>query len=265
MKPINQFILEKLETVNESVASGIVRGWIEQCKRDWNYNILMRSYQWDKIEDSDLVWHDQSEAKKLAYKRNDTYVLFWVNDKDQLIAMTAANYSWFLFSSAGLYERGMRNIMPIVREAKGAYSIDDKFSAKALRDERAQAKSNALALMDNEKVKEQNLARYAKIIKENSLKDGSMYTGIKARFDDITQRYKDLFEEIGSASEADFPQKMQELKNISQYYTNAIFKLAEVLKDYEREKNGSPWTNIEYNLKELDKAITKYNSLFKSE
>lgn len=265
MKPINEFILEQLEQVNESIASSIVQNWNEQTKKDWNRQILMRYYQWDKVTDDDLVWHDQAEAKKLAYKRNETWTLFWVNKDDQLIAVTDANYSWYVFPSSGFYEYKMKSIMPIVRTAKGAYSIDDKFSAKALREERARSKANALALRDNEKIKEENIARYAKILKENHLKDGSMYTGIKARFDDITQRYKDLFEEIGSASEEDFPKKMEELKNISQYYTDAIFKLAAVLKDYEREKNGSPWTSIEYNLKELDKSITKYNSLFKSE
>lgn len=263
MKAINEFILEQLENVNESVASTTVEGWLDQFKGDWNRHTLMRSYQWDKITDDDLVWHDQAEAKKLAYKRNESWTLFWVNDNDKLVAMTNSNYSWFVFPSSGFYEYKIKSIMPIVRACKGAYSIDDKFSTKALRQERATAKENATALMDNEKIKEQNLKRYEKILKDTKIKDGSLYTGIKARFDEVTEKYKALFEEIGSASEEDFGKKMNDLKDISSRYTDIIYRMADVMRDYNMEKAGSPWSLLKEHIQNLDDTINRFNLIYR--
>lgn len=259
MKPINEFIIEQLNPINESIASSIVKNWEERYHKYYAWNWLMREFQWDKITDADLVWHDQAEAKKLAYKRNETWTLFWIANDDSLLGYSTSNYSWNTFDSDF---RKMKSIMPMVRIAKGAYSIDDKFSTKALKDARAQAKMNATALMDNERIKEENLRRYEKIIKDNKIKDGSMYAGIKSRFDDISQRYKEVFDSVGSASEEDFGQKLKQLANINKYFTNALETLSEAMIHYELEKEGKPWAYIMDKIKYCDDAIKTFNSLF---
>lgn len=262
MKSINKFILEKLEPVNESFQSSIVEQWKAQIGKLYGWRSMMRKYKWNEVTDNDLVWHDQAEAKKLAYKRNETYTLFWVDANDQIIGYSTGNFTWSVFDYR--YYK-MKSIMPMVRDSKGAYTLDDKFATKELHRVRQEAKRNATALMDNERIKQDNLDRYAKIIKDNKMKSGEMYTSIKSKFDQVTERYKQLFEEVGSASEENFAMKMKELKKVSQAYTIVIEKLSATIDSYEREKSGSPWSGIMMYMGELETAINRYNSLFSTE
>lgn len=257
MRPINEFILEELLT--ETIASSIVQKWKDMRRNASGFQVLMHEYKWDEVTDEDLVWHEQAEAKKLAYKRNETWTLFWVDSNDNLLGYSTGNYSWLTFDYN--YWK-MKSIMPMVRASKGAYSIDEKFTTKFLRDKRRQEKENALALRKNESIRDENLARYEKTIKNNKVSNGSMYAEIRARFDEVTEKYKAIFDEVGSASEEDFGAKMNRLKEISQQYTNVVFNLASVMKEYEAEKSGRGWSMLKEHLKTLDTSIDRYNAAF---
>lgn len=257
MRPINEFITEELLT--ESIASSIVRNWKDSLRNASGFKSLMREYKWDEITDKDLVWHDQAEAKKLAYKRNETWTLFWVDTNDNLLGYSTGNYSWFSF--ADFYWK-MKSIMPMVRASKGAYSIDERFTTKFLRDKRIKEKENTLALRSNESIRDENLARYEKILKDKRISNGSIYAEIRSRFDEVTEKYKALFEEVGSAGEEDFAVKMNKLKEISQQYTNVVFNLSSVMKEYEAEKSGRGWSMLKEYLNVLNSSIDKYIAAF---
>ena len=257
MKQISEFILEQL--VTEEFASSIVQTWKEQCSKFYGWKFLMREYQWDKITDNDLIWYDQAEAKKLAYKRNETWTLFWVDSNDVLLGYSTGNYTWSAFD---LQLKKIKSIMPMVRASKGAYAIDDKFSTTTLRAAREEAKRNATALMDNEKIKDENIKRYEKIIKDNKIKDGSLFASLRARFDDLINRYKGVFDEVGNAADEDFPQKLKFLANISDSFKNAIIALEKATDQYELEKNGSMWGDVKSEIESCDKYIEKFNAAF---
>lgn len=271
MKAINEFILEQLENVNESVASTTVEGWLDQFKGDWNRHTLMRAYQWDKITDDDLVWHDQAEAKKLAYKRNSDVSLFWVDNNDKLIAETHGNYAWHIIdneqANTNLWK--IKSIMPIVRISKGAYMIDNKLSTAELRKQRAEEKAGAVALMKEKDIRDKNIARYEKILKDNHIKDGSMIADIQARFNEVTERYKTCFENLGNVTDAEFQSKLKHIREVSQCYNMLMDQFARTLIDYEDEKTRIGQSYNIYNflkkdLENLDKAIKRYNALFEA-
>lgn len=258
MRPINEFITEELLT--EAIASSIVRKWKDTIRwQSGGFKSLMHEYKWDEITDEDLVWHDQAEAKKLAYKRNETWTLFWIDTNDNLLGYSTGNYSWCTFYQD--YWK-MKSIMPMVRASKGAYSIDEKFTTKFLRDKRMKEKQNALALRKNESIRDENIARYEKILKDRRVSNGSIYAEIRSRFDEVTEKYKAMFEEVGSASEEDFGMRMNQLKEISQQYTNVVFNLASVMKEYEAEKSGRGWSMLKEYLKDLNSSIDRYNAAF---
>ena len=89
-----------------------------------------------------------------------------------------------------------------------------------------------------------------------------MYAEIRSRFDEVTEKYKAMFEEVGSASEEDFGMRMNQLKEISQQYTNVVFNLASVMKEYEAEKSGRGWSMLKEYLKGLNTSIDRYNAAF---
>ena len=257
MKQISEFILEQL--VTEEFASSIVQKWKEMRRNASGFKSLMHEYKWDEVTDEDLIWHDQAEAKKLAYKRNETWTLFWIDSNDNLLGYSTGNYSWCSFDYN--YWK-MKSIMPMVRASKGAYSIDERFTTKFLRDKRRKEKENALALRSNESIRDENIARYEKTIKDNKVSNGSMYAEIRSRFDEVTEKYKAIFDEVGSASEEDFGAKMNRLKEISQQYTNVVFNLASVMKEYEAEKSGRGWSMLKEYLNSLNISIDRYNAAF---
>jgi len=271
MKDISQFILEELEQINESISSDIVNGWLELLKRSWNKDIFFKSWQWDKITDADLQWYDQMEAKKLAYKRNSDIALFWVDNNDDIIAETHGNYAWYIINNS--HANGdlwkIKSIMPIVRLSKGAYAIDNSLSTKELRKQRAEEKAGAIALMKETDIKNSNISRYEKIIKDMHIKDGSMIADIQARFNDVTERYKSCFENLGNVTDEGFKSKLKHIREVSQYYNMLMDSFDRTLSDYEYEKSRVGQSYNMYNflkkdLKNLDEAIKRYNALFEA-
>lgn len=271
MKDISQFILENLETINEDIASSIVNNWLISLKQSWNRDIFFKGWQWDKITDDDMQWYDQMEAKKLAYKRNSDVSLFWVDNNDKLIAETHGNYAWHIIdneqANTNLWK--IKSIMPIVRISKGAYMIDNKLSTAELRKQRAEEKAGALALMKEKDVRDENIARYEKILKDNHIKDGSMIADIQARFNEVTERYKTCFENLGNVTDAEFQSKIKRIREVSQYYNMLMDQFARTLSDYEDEKTRIGQSYNIYNflkkdLENLDKAIKRYNALFEA-
>ena len=261
MKPIVDFILEHIETVNESFQSSIVQGWKEKCGKYDGWKWMMKDFQWDKVTDADLEWHDQAEAKKLAYKRNETWILFWIGNDDSLIGYTISNYSFIPFDR---YYQRIKNIMPIVRDSKGAYSLSDELSTRFLREKREEAKKNALALKSAEEVRDENLKRYEKTLKEMRIKNGSIIAEIRARMDELTQRYKEVFEYLFETEEETYTEKLKKISEISKKYSDAVYLIAKCSEEYDREKEGRAYfSTLNEKIKDANDDVQKFLTMYK--
>lgn len=262
MKPIVDFILEHIETVNESIASSIVQKWREGRHRFYTWDKMMKEFQWDKITDEDLVWHDQAEAQKLAYKRNEKWILFWVNNDDTLLGWSTSNYSWNYFDT-GFYK--FKTVKAMSNVAKGAYSLDEKFGTAFLKAARAKARENALALRSNESIAQENIKRYEKILKDMRVKNGSIFADMQARFDELTLRYKEVFDFIQfNEGDENFTEKLRKISDISDRYAYAVEELARCSEQYDKEKEGRAYfSTLNEKIKDANETVQKFLTMYK--
>lgn len=265
MKQISEFILEQLDCINESIASTIVNKWLDTYKSNFDFRLLKRSFQWDKITDEDLQEFSTYDAKKLAYKRNSTQDIFWCDENDIIIGWTSGNFRWNVFDYGKFHK--IKSIMPIINAADHAYIVDEKFSTNDLRKTRKEARENALALKTEEQVRKENIVRYQNILRDKKIEDGSMFADIKARFEITTERYNSIFENLDPMDEKNFSLKIEMLKNISKAYVDVLNNIESLKNQYDYEKNNTntfwnPMTEMKSYFEKCDVAIAKFNSLF---
>lgn len=267
MKDILELITEA--QIMESIESSIVQSWMPQIKASWNRDLFFRLYQWDKVSDDDLTWYDQADAKKLAYKRNEIHTLFWIDNDDKLLALTNGNISWCLIDPYFARDTvRMKNIMPIVRAAKGAYLIDSKFSTKEMRAQRVKEKEGATALMKAEQIRDENIRRYEQILKEKRLSDGSTVAEVMSLLNEVTEKYKTIFDFVGNVGERNFDEKLNQVRKISESYSNLMTDFMHVSHDIQIEnqfkENGFTkfYSSLKRDLDILNNEIKKFNTLF---
>ena len=221
------------DTKNESFGSSIVNDWRDKLGRSYWNTFFSKMAQWDKITDDDLEYLDAEAARKLAYKRNASVELVWVDAEKKPVGVSTGNYS---FAALDYNIGKCRNLMPIVRYSTGAYLIPDKFLSGTIRKEREEARNGALALKSEKEVRNENLRRYEEILSSNAIKDDAKYIAARTQFQEATEIYKTVFDNLKYGDAKEMLSQAKYLKEVSDAY-DAILVYMESL--------TNTWNNIE--------------------
>lgn len=160
---ISEYIVGKTVQLNESFGSVALsdifrdeKGYLDHMFKRY----LSREMQWDKITDSDIETMDTEQARRLAYKKDSSAYILWLDPQGKFMGRSIGNYNVLLDWSV---ERNVRNTVKSLSVAsdKAVVIVDpNKFSTTEIKRIRAEQKKNALALTSDAEVARQNIKRY---------------------------------------------------------------------------------------------------------
>lgn len=177
----------------ESNQSKFIQYWM---KRDANFKeacmaLLNKGYDINKFTDNMFAKMDPSDAFKLKGKKGDAYFKFWMAN-DHFMFCTWANT---MIDSKFEWDHKKRNkCIGDYRDTDGylrsndyinnasyvlVIKYEDMPKVESIQKTRKEQKKDALALMSNRDIKRLNIARYQKLISQNSWSDGSEFNMIQ--------------------------------------------------------------------------------------
>lgn len=177
----------------ESNQSKFIQYWM---KRDANFKeacmaLLNKGYDINKFTDNMFAKMDPSDAFKLKGKNGDAYFKFWMAN-DHFMFCTWANT---MIDSKFEWDHKKRNkCIGDYRDTDGylrsndyinnasyvlVIKYEDMPKVESIQKTRKEQKKDALALMSNRDIKRLNIARYQKLISQNSWSDGSEFNMIQ--------------------------------------------------------------------------------------
>lgn len=177
----------------ESNQSKFIQYWM---KRDTDFKeacmaLLNRGYDINKFTDNMFTKMDPSDAFKLKGKKGDAYFKFWMAN-DHFMFCTWANT---MIDSRFEWDHKKRNkCIGDYRDTDGylrsndyinnasyvlVIKYEDMPKVESIQKTRKEQKKDALALMSNRDIKRLNIARYQKLISQNSWSDGSEFNMIQ--------------------------------------------------------------------------------------
>lgn len=177
----------------ESNQSKFIQYWM---KRDVNFKeacmaLLNKGYDINKFTDNMFAKMDPSDAFKLKGKKGDAYFKFWMAN-DHFMFCTWANT---MIDSRFEWDHKKRNkCIGDYRDTDGylrsndyinnasyvlVIKYEDMPKVESIQKTRKEQKKDALALMSNRDIKRLNIARYQKLISQNSWSDGSEFNMIQ--------------------------------------------------------------------------------------
>lgn len=177
----------------EANNSKFIQYWM---KRDANFKeacmaLLNKGYDINKFTDNMFAKMDPSDAFKLKGKKGDAYFKFWMAN-DHFMFCTWANT---MIDSRFEWDHKKRNkCIGDYRDTDGylrsndyinnasyvlVIKYEDMPKVESIQKTRKEQKKDALALMSNRDIKRLNIARYQKLISQNSWSDGSEFNMIQ--------------------------------------------------------------------------------------
>lgn len=177
----------------ESNQSKFIQYWM---KRDANFKeacmaLLNKGYDINKFTDNMFAKMDPSDAFKLKGKKGDAYFKFWMAN-DHFMFCTWANT---MIDSKFEWDHKKRNkCIGNYRDTDGylrsndyinnasyvlVIKYEDMPKVESIQKTRKEQKKDALALISNRDIKRLNIARYQKLISQNSWSDGSEFNMIQ--------------------------------------------------------------------------------------
>ena len=188
MQNLYDFLTEHM--LKESFASDTMRTLFFSLKpkmrKDNSYYLSGQFPMWDKIKDSDLTKLDKDEALKRMRSRKEPGYLIWFRNN----GMSCNGITWgcdVVMTWDGFYKNVSAS--SIAYDADGAYEISSTFIRSDIQKSRREAKEGATALMDYDKIKNENLARYEK--KLAKLRNPGLEAVIKV-YTDAMEIYKNV-------------------------------------------------------------------------
>ena len=267
MKTLVESIRENCNAiVMETFQSSIARDVIFGTMKGWYKKDLGRDFVWDQITDADFEELNPEEARKLAYKRDSGACIFWIDSDGEAAFLSWGNYMFRKLCSE--YNRSkIKTVKAISELSTKAYVLKDseKFSTREIRKQRQEAKQNALALKENDEVKEENLNRYRTIINSKKLNDTANTATLMAKLESATQAYEEAMKEFRSVDEENMRQRLTAMKELNNLYSNIITKLDDVAmykewsdKGNAEEDSTARWTKAAIEMaKEFDEKIQR--------
>lgn len=266
MKTLVDFIKESreevvLETFQSSIARDVIFGTI---KGSYEKKNLGRDFLWDQITDADFEELNPEEARKLAYKRDSNECIFWIDRDNDAAFLSWGNYM-FRKLDVEYNRREIKTVKAISELSIKAYVLKDaeKFSTREIRKQRQEAKQNALALKENDKIREENLNKYRTIINSNKLNNTADTATLMAKLESATQTFEEAMKEFRSVDEENMRQRLSAMKELNSLYFVIISKLDDVAMFKEwvaggnaKEDSTARWSKeaIKY-AKEFDEKI----------
>ena len=193
MKSLTEFINESL--INESFKSDIIRKWFGALmgtglKRNLGH---YWSLQWDKISDADLKELTVDEALKRARSfKNPGYILWVKEGADGSFDNSYATYGYDVIMSpdGNTYKIRLSNASAV---ATKAYEVLDfeKFETLTMRNKRKDAQAGATALMDYDKIRQDNITRYQNALNKAHTPDGKDFA---EKIKEMTEMYKQVLD-----------------------------------------------------------------------
>ena len=269
MKTFVEHLNESLEqTLLETFQSSIARDVIFGTMKGWYKKDLGRDFLWDQITDADFEELNPEEARKLAYKRDSNECIFWIDRDGEAAFISYGNYM-FRKLCAGYKMNQIKTVKAISELAAKAYVLKDyeKLSTREIRKQRQEAKQNALALKENDKVKEENLNRYRTIINSKKLNDTANTAALMAKLDAATQTYEEAMKEFRSVDEENMRQRVSAMIEVNKVYASMLAKLDDIaiykgwIEDGDAEEDSTArWSKeaLKY-AKEFDAWIDELN------
>lgn len=215
-----------METFQSSIARDVIFGTI---KGSYEKKNLGRDFLWDQITDADFEELNPEEARKLAYKRDSNECIFWIDGDNDAAFLSWGNYT-FRKLDIGYNRREIKSVKAISELSIKAYVLKDaeKFSTREIRKQRQDAKQNALALKENDKIREENINRYRTIINSNKLNNTADTATLMAKLESATQAYEETMKDLRSIDEENMRQRLSAMKELNNLYYNIIAKLDDV-------------------------------------
>ncbi|WP_296865281.1 hypothetical protein [uncultured Methanobrevibacter sp.] len=206
MKFIKLFEQYMEDIVLESFQNDIIRTIVPQM----NSNYSKSKFMWDKVTDDDIEQTDIETAKKLARKRKEDNVIIWMLD-NKFIAVTSG--TWAIIHTRTIEGRSSINTVANCSNTAYIFKNAEKFESAALQRERAQARSNALALRDNVEIAADNIKRYkTELNKMRTISDKDVLAALEkglTAYEDIVRSYK-----------TNLLKQIEEQGNLNPYSTN---------------------------------------------
>lgn len=267
MKTFVEHLNESLEqAVLETFQSSIARDVIFGKMKGWYKKDLGRDFLWDQITDADFEELTPEEARKLAYKRDSNANIYWIDVDGEPVFMSWGNYM-FRKLCAEYRMNQIKNVKAISELAAKAYVLKDaeKFSTREIRKQRQEAKQNALALKENDKIREENINRYQTIINSKKLNNTANTATLMAKLESATQAYEEAMKDLRSVDEENMRQRLSAMKDLNILYSNIIAKLDDVALYKEwtasgdaEEDSTARWSKAAVEMaKEFDEKIQK--------
>lgn len=246
MQNLYDFLTEHM--LKESFASDTMRTLFFSLKpkmrKDNPYYLSGQFPMWDKIKDSDLTKLNKDEAlKRMRSRKEPGYLIWFRNDGKACNGIT-----WgcdVVMTWDGFYKNVSAS--SIAYDADGAYEISSTFIRSDIQKSRREAKEGATALMDYDKIKNENLARYEKKLAE--LRNPGLEAVIKV-YADAMEIYKNVTDKYV----AKFVSMMQEGNGSYYSMSKAWENLNNVVKHMSDDMNMYSYTNGYHN----DKSAMEY-------
>lgn len=262
MKTFVEHLNESLErAVLETFQSSIARDVIFGTMKGWYKKDLGKDFLWDQITDADFEELTPEEARKLAYKRDSNECIFWIDGDNHAAFVSWGNYMFRKLD--GRYNmREVRSVKTISTIVIKAYVLKDaeKFSTREIRKQRQEAKRNALALKENDEIREENINRYRTIINNNQINKTANTATLMAKLESVTQAYEEAMKEYRSVDEENMRLRLSAMIELNTLYSNIIVKLDDVAmyKEWANDPDG----NDPSSSSRWSKEALKYAKLF---
>lgn len=250
-----------LETFQSSIARDVIFGTM----KGWYKKDLGRDFLWDQITDADFEELTSEEARKLAYKRDSNECIFWIDRNNNAAFLSWGNYTFRKLCADYIIKQN-KTVKAISELSTKAYVLKDaeKFSTREIRKQRQEAKQNALALKENDEIREENINRYRTIINSNKLNNTANTATLMAKLESATQTYEEAMKDLRSIDEENMRQRLTAMKELNSLYANIISRLDDVAmyKEWAGDGDASEYTArwskeaIRY-AKEFDEEIQK--------
>lgn len=250
----------------ESNQSKFIQYWM---KWDANFKeacmaLLNKGYDINKFTDNMFAKMDPSDAFKLKGKKGDAYFKFWMAN-DHFMFCTWANT---MIDSRFEWDHKKRNkCIGDYRDTNGylrsndyinnasyvlVIKYEDMPKVESIQKTRKEQKKDALALMSNRDIKRLNIARYQKLISQNSWSDGSEFNMIQNIVKPLQMIPENRFMDAIVKYDID-----DILKDFAQNCQNSIYELIKHNFIVENDEFDFMFRNPRSNQKQLIEACKK--------
>ena len=267
MKTLQQFMVESMNgPVFESFGSSIISEIFSTLiKSFYATKVLFHEMQWDNVTDNDVRKMDPESAKKLAYKKDSNAYILWVAPDGQLIARTIGIYNILLNTKVA--DDRLKTVKKIASLADYAVIVwePDTFSTNNLRQIRREAKKDALALKTEEEVRQDNIKRYQKLIKDVFIRKYANKASLEAKFEKVESLYNECSEKIGELE--NLKDKTKFLSELNREFSEVLDRLEDAAESIEHIKKDTEDDDYysrqsERYIKMLDEEIEKFEEYY---